>query len=382
LAKRKPKNIYLVTEPDWKKLALITDPEKQSDAFSSCEYFCRTEVAKKVRVRYAKDWIKNKSDWDEEEINIILKCPDWEFTSGSHFFIESKLGYMPGSIRGYIEKRKPKLLKHGKQVAEERALKAKEKPKKVISIQERMQAQVESLCGQWEYYIDELVDEDFDIKKFDPYKEMLIYQPEIKGPHAKIIKDIFEPQYNEAIDILKWKDPDIKEAYGHFSLKMRKSFVAFFEKINTACDTVIQTKAVKRRARKPKARSKETIVKKLKYQKDCGQLGLVSVPPTDIINANEVWVYNTKTRKVGVYHAIIKDPRNMGRGGLTVKGTTIKEFCKKSSLQRTLRKPGEQIKNWTGNAKTKFAKAFEEVKTIETKLNGRVNDCTIILKAF
>jgi len=372
----------MAKEPDWKQLALITDPEKQTSAFSSCEYFCRTEIAKKIRLQSAKEWIKNKSDWDKEEIKIILKCPDWEFTSGSHFFIESKLGYMPEQIQGYIERRKSAWLKHGKKVAKEKALKAKEQPKKVISIQERMKNQVEGLCGQWEYYIDELVDDNFNIKKFDPYKEMIIYQPEIKGPHANIIKDDFASQYEEALEVAEWKDPDIKEAYGHLNSRMRKNFVDFFEKINTACDTVIQTKAVKRRSRKPKARSKETIVKKLKYQENCGELGLVSIPPTDIVNANEVWVYNTKTRKVGVYHAVIKDPRNMGRGGLTVKGTTIKEFCEKSSLQKTLRKPGEQIKNWTGNAKTKFAKAFEEVKTTETKLNGRCNDSVIILKAF
>ena len=50
--------------------------------------------------------------------------------------------------------------------------------------------------------------------------------------------------------------------------------------------------------------------------------------------------------------------------------------------KKTLRKPAEQINNWTGNAKTRFAKAFDEVKTTPTKLNGRMNDTTIILKAF
>jgi hypothetical protein len=97
-----------------------------------------------------------------------------------------------------------------------------------------------------------------------------------------------------------------------------------------------------------------------------------------------VWVYNTKTRKVGVYHAKNKDPRGLSRPGtgLTIKGTTIKDYDTEQSFQKTLRKPAEQIKNWTGNAKTRFAKAFEEVKAVETKLNGRLNDTTIILKAF
>jgi hypothetical protein len=72
----------------------------------------------------------------------------------------------------------------------------------------------------------------------------------------------------------------------------------------------------------------------------------------------------------------------MGRDGLSVKGTTIQDFNEELSVQKTLRKPKEQISNWTGNAKTKFAKTFEELKTTPIKLNGRINDSTIILKAF
>ena len=65
-----------------------------------------------------------------------------------------------------------------------------------------------------------------------------------------------------------------------------------------------------------------------------------------------------------------------------VKGTTLQDFDEELSVQKTLRKPLEQINNWTGKAKTKFSKAFEEVKTTPTKLNGRLNDTTIILRAF
>ena len=116
----------------------------------------------------------------------------------------------------------------------------------------------------------------------------------------------------------------------------------------TACDTIIQTKATTRRARKPKARSKEAIIKKLKYAINCPELGLASLPPTDIVYANEVWVYNTKTRKIGVYKALNVDPRNMQRPGtgIMIKGTTLQDFCTESSTQKTLRKPVEMIKNF------------------------------------
>ena len=73
---------------------------------------------------------------------------------------------------------------------------------------------------------------------------------------------------------------------------------------------------------------------------------------------------------------------NRPGSGLMVKGTTIQDFDPDASLQRTLRKPKEQISNWTGKAKTRFAKSFDELTTTAIKMNGRINENTIILKAF
>ena len=37
---------------------------------------------------------------------------------------------------------------------------------------------------------------------------------------------------------------------------------------------------------------------KLKFQLNCPDLGIASIHPTDIVHANEIWIYNTKTRKL------------------------------------------------------------------------------------
>lgn len=388
MAKRKTKtrSLYITTEPKWKELKLLTDPAEQEKAFKSCEYFVRTEINKAKYMPVVKKWIKDHSGWPADETKIILANPDWAFSGSSiSIYIHHKLGYMPEAVRCHYEKRKEEWLSRGRKVvAEKKEAVAEKNLKPVISIQERMKMQVEELCATWEHNMDKLVDGDFNIKSFDPYHEMIIYRPEIKGPHAKIIKDDFEPAYNEALEVKAWNDPDIKEGYGHFTAKMRKDFVELFEKINTACDTIIATKANTRRARKPKARSKDVIVKKMKFQVNCSELGIASIPATEIVYANELWLYNTKTRKIGVYHASNKDPRNMARpgAGLMVKGTTIQDFDEKLSMQKTLRKPKEQISNWTGSAKTKFAKSFNELTTTGIKMNGRINDNTIILQVF
>ena len=382
--KKQARSIYVTKEPDWKALRLIEGQEERDKAFDSCEYFARTEISSKKKAEATRKWIKNDSGWTKEEIKKILANPDWAFSSTSAFFIYSKIGYIAESTMAYTLKRKEEWLKRGAECLKEKQAKAEEKAAKpVVSIQQRMKEQCGPLMVEWENYIDQMVDGEFDLKKFDPYNEMRAYSlAKIKPAHAKVIKEDFDAQYQEALEVLAWEDEQIKEAYSHFTAKMKKDFVAFYEKINTACDTMIETGKATRKPRKPKAVSKEKMVAKLKYQVNDPALGIASIDPTEVAHANELWVYNTKTRKLGVYHAQNKDPRNMGRDGLTVKGTTIQAFNEDLSMQKTLRKPAEQLQNFKGNAKTKYQKAFDEIKTTDTKLNGRFNDNTIILKAF
>ena len=87
-------------------------------------------------------------------------------------------------------------------------------------------------------------------------------------------------------------------------------------------------------------------------------------------------MFNTKNRKIGVY--------KVGglHSGLSISGTTMQNIDENKSRQKTLRKPAEQLKLFKGNAKTKYQKAFDDIKTTDTLLNGRFNEHIIILKAF
>jgi len=381
--KTKTRSVFITTEPEWKTLKLLTDVQEREIAFKQCEYFVRTEIKSKQTVSAAKDWIKNKSGWDKKEIELILSNPDWAFTScGNSFFIESKLGYMSEGFLNHLEKRKEEWITRGKKTILEKKEKQKEKP--IVTIKERMKEQITDLLGDFESYLDDFITGDKSVNDFDPYKMMISYQPAIKANHAKLIIESYEDAKAEAVEVIEWQDEDIKEGYSFMNPKMRKEYLTFFEKIETACETFINKAKTTRKARKPRARSKESIIKKLKYLEAFGELGLASIEPTDIVNCNELWVYNTKNRKIGVYHAKSKDPKAMNRpgAGLMVKGTTIQDFDPDESLQKTLRKPKEQINNWTGKAKTKFSKAFDELTTTGTKMNGRINEHCILLTTF
>lgn len=377
--RKKQRSTYLLKEPNWKELSLLTEPADRKKAISNSEYFVHYEIPTKQKQDAMIKWIKQDSGWDKEEIKLIVSIDKGYFSSmGKTVWTSKKLGYWPEGMIEYVnEKCKPHWLKLGKKYYIEKKENPKEKTTKVISIQQRMREQVSSLCGAWEGLLDSFVEnESFLLKDFDPYNDMRAYQPSIKPAHAKIIKDLYTSELQEAKEVMDWNDPDIKEGYSHFTPKMRKDNLAFFEKIQTACDTLIDTGKAKRKPRKPKPINREKLIQKLKYQINESDLGIASINPIDIIDASELWVYNTKLRKLGVYK---KSELSIG---LTVKGTSIKDFNTETSFQKTLRKPAEQIREIKNSAKMKFNSYFEDIKTTPTKLSGRINDTTILLKVF
>ena len=85
---------------------------------------------------------------------------------------------------------------------------------------------------------------------------------------------------------------------------------------------------------------------------------------------------------MGKYVASNIDPTGQKRAGsgLQVKGTTIIGFDEKASIQKTLRKPEEQLKAFKAAGKVALRKFLDEINTTDTKLNGRCNPDTVLLK--
>jgi hypothetical protein len=133
-----------------------------------------------------------------------------------------------------------------------------------------------------------------------------------------------------------------------------------------------EAKATKK-PRKPKAINKEKVVAKLKYKKTDEPLKLVSVNPADIIGAKELWIYNTKTRKLGRY--VAAEYQELG-----IKGTTITGFNENLSVCKTLRKPAEQLKSFANAGKVVLRKFLDDINSVDTKMNGRVNEEIVLLK--
>lgn len=341
-------------------------------------FYIHIEVdQKKLAAEFQKYMLK---DHDKKEVAMLKNISDYlQAAAGKYAYIANKGGVLSDELTERLEAEYTKLIALAKTAtakAEAEKVVEEEKPRApVISIQTRMKEQLDELCGQWDEYLDLILTAQMDIKKFEPYREIQGYNTEVKPAHAKIIRDQYAANYAEAQLVVEWKDAEIKEAFGHLTAKARKVYLEFFEKINTACDTVINTGKATRKPRVKKAPSKEKLIAKLKYKESEPALGLASINPVEVIGAQQLWVYNAKTRKLGCYYA---DPLT---GPLTVKGTSLVGFDESKSLQKTLRKP-EELKGANRLARTKFDKLFDDIKTTDSKMNGRLNEHTILIKVF
>lgn len=216
-----------------------------------------------------------------------------------------------------------------------------------------------------------------DPEAFDPkaFKVLnLLKSQQAKAAHARIIKEFYARDLAELEELASGKaDEQLKEGYSHRSKKQIKNFIVFLTEVKNACEMLAQEAKVNRAPRAKKAIPAEKIVGKLKYMKTNEPLKLVSINPADILGAKELWTYNTKTRKLGKY--VATEFAELG-----VKGTSITNFDQAKSVQKTIRKPEEKLKEFKAASKVQLRKFLDEINATDTKMNGRINEETILLK--
>ena len=254
--------------------------------------------------------------------------------------------------------------------AREEAVKEVKKEKPKVSIQDRINEQVSGYIGEIEGKVDDFINSDFK-DKYDCYAHL--NNLGCKAVHARKMREFYMLCYNETVDVYNAEDDYLNEAWGHLKPKYHKKIMDFYGVIVDDIDRLIKNSTAQRKPRKKKTLSATRLVSKLKYQVEHPDLRLVSVNPEKIVGCSELWVYNTKYNKLGVYYA-----ENSVRG-LSVKGSTIKDFDSSSSLQKTARKPEDVLKTLT---KRTLNKHIKQMKTKEQGVTGRINAQTILLGAF
>jgi hypothetical protein len=245
-----------------------------------------------------------------------------------------------------------------------------DKPK--FNIQERMAEKTAEFLGELEGRFDDFIAE----FKGDPKLVELMTQMNVPAVQVKTVTEFISKKIVEFEEVNSSKDPQVLEAYKHLGKRQITAIVKWWTQALSDANSYNVVKKAAKAPRKKKAVLPEKVVAKLKYAKEFKELGLKSADPTTILTAQELWVYNTKTRKLGIYIV------DQYAGALTVKNSSIIGFDAAASVQKTLRKPKEQIKEFSANGKPAAKKWFKGIKSTEIKLNGRISTDVILLKVY
>ena len=195
-------------------------------------------------------------------------------------------------------------------------------------------------------------------------------------PQSQINKfeHLFTIRKGELLVAQERRDEQVEEAYKHYKAADFKRHHAFLDQLLLDLDQYRSVKKATKKARVKRAPNKEKVVSKLKYMKEEKTLKLVSINPVDIVGAQELWAYNTKTRKLYKYIA------DTLQGPLGIKGTSLTGFDPVKSVGKTLRKPDEKLKEFAKATKVQLRRFLEDIKATETIGNGRMNSDTVLLK--
>jgi hypothetical protein len=266
-----------------------------------------------------------------------------------------------------------KIVSEGKDDIDDEAVAEVKSTVPVVSIQERVRESSYKMTEEIETAIEafQTDPETFDPKAFKVLN--LLKSHQAKAAHARIIRDFYNRNLEELQEAATTKDEQLKEAYSHLSKIQLRKITAFYQEIVSACEMLAQEAKVNRKPKAKKAVPAEKIVAKLKYKKADEPLKLVSINPADILGAKELWTYNTKSRKLGKY--VAKEFADLG-----VKGTSLTGFDENKSVQKTLRKPADQLKEFKTAGKVALRKFLEDINAVDTKMNGRFNEEIILLK--
>ena len=244
-----------------------------------------------------------------------------------------------------------------------------------LTIQDHLREKVSECCGEMEAMFDDFIVAGAKMSAdFSPIKLMrgMNISPNMIGTVSRVW-ELRQAEFNE---VLEGKDEQLVEGYSHLSKIQLKQCVKFCETVINDCNSYVQIKKVERKPRAKKAVSPEKLTRKFKFMKEFDELKLKSDPVVKLVGASEAWLYDTSKRKL--IHVLA----DSHIGTFTVKGSAIVGFDALTTVQKTLRKPAEQIKAVMSGGKPAMRKEFGAIKATETKFNGRGNDNLIILKAW
>ena len=218
---------------------------------------------------------------------LLDGCPD---------FVQAEDDYwqtLPGTsgnihpLTDYIKPKDAELIEAGKLIVEEKKAEDKKKNVYIPSIQERLE---ESASDKTEE-LDEWIDNWMRDSKANPLKDKtplkLFKQKQINLGHLRFVSNWYKGSYEELQELndlppTKQRDEmqsQLAEGYETYSKAQIKELTDFYKRLFDAIEIMKAEQKQNRAVRKPKFKSAQELVKKLKFKPSDGTFGIASINP-------------------------------------------------------------------------------------------------------
>ena len=359
-------------EPSWDETSQPLDDDRSIVKIKTFNYYNYFNGYKEAKVMVCEYLTKNKNP----NINLIKKVHDHQFNKSVAWLMRmASNGFvLLDDEINIIDVEVDRLVVVAKEVKKTNDEKIENSPKKP-NVQEIMQMKAMIVGGGLEGLLDDYISDGVQAKhKIKPIGTLMLST--MLPQHVSLLLDPWEKQKKEYEELQTTEDKDLLESYSNFGKLQIRNLIKFCELVIHDLHSYVTYKKSTRAKPKRKAVPIAKLVGKLKYMKEFSELGLKSLSPTKIPESKEMFVYDTKKRKLHYYKA------DELSGGLTVKNSSIIGFSASESCIKTLRKPKEQLKEFMKSSKPNTRKFFKNIKAVEIKTSGRFNENLILLKIF
>jgi hypothetical protein len=362
---------YTGTEPVWDTERALKMDDDLFDSFlrKSMNYYNYHYATKDLK-KYVVEWVQTADVLTKAELSAFIRSPDRTLTMTACSLVMAHRQGMPLKERhvAYIRK----AIQFSIELAGDEVVEVVNTPEQVVyrpTIQDRMNEKTAETLGELEGHYDEAVRGKTGFKFYDFLTANAVPQSQLGKYEA-----VLAARAEELLAASQKSDEQLTEGYRHYKAADFKRLLTFLTNCITAIEQYRSVKKQTKKARVKKVPSKEKLVNKMKYATEDKTLKLVSINPADIIGASTLWIYNTKTRKLGKYVA------DSHVGTLGVKGTSIVGYDEAKSVCKTIRKPEEKLQEFRKATKVQLRKFLEDIRATDTKLNGRISTDIVLLK--
>jgi len=391
MAMRKKKTVVVKRRPKTGAAAAPIDK-----GFMYCKDYFHMDLDRKDGVKLMKEYVKKNCS--KLDAKAILACPDYVFTVRTHIaacmhWINSGLDFekrmiiqnqyqADGSVKkvevesfydGHdaIRRFLDFAIDAGKKTLAEKSEIAEEKLNVVVLTP--LQRYQEKLNNTIMSDLDDLEDswiggEEAD---FDLYNRFRYHG--LTGKAAEPVRRVLEGWLLDFNDAYHKRCDQAVEGYSHIKRSVMRRRIKHVELMLADCDKLKAASAATRKVRKPRVKSADKQVVKMRYKKEDKDFKIVSINPISIVGAMRLYVFNAKTREITEYVS-------GSTSGFSVRGTTLQAVDLENSRKIRLRKPDDFLPIVQSKTIKQIDNAWKKLTTKESKPNGRINDDCILIK--